>query len=308
MSKFVLSWPTEKEMQEIPTQELTHRNEKVFFAFRTMEENHERTGGKPDIPHRHDFYTIILVKKASGKHFVDYVEYPIKPGMLFFVSPEQVHQVVVEGDVPSGDIIMFNADFLMRYSISEDFILNLGLFSCCISTPPLLISENGINKLVALSSEIKEAFDNDSVYKFDTISAFLKLFLIECNRYAVPSKDTNPQNLQSGRPLIKNFRELLDKYYSDWHKVSDYANALNITSDYLNNVLKSNLGKTAKEMIFQRIILEAKRLGLHTELTSKEIAYRLGFDDPSHFSKFFKNETGESFSEFKVQLEKKLNP
>lgn len=294
-------------MQEIPTQELTHRNEKVFFAFRTMEENHERTGGKPDVPHRHDFYTIILVKNATGKHFVDYVEYQIKPNIIFFVNPEQVHQVVVEGDIPSGDIIMFNADFLMRYSIDEDFIFNLGLFSCGTGTPPLLIPDGGMNKLIALSNEISDAFTNDEPYKFEVIAAFVKLFLIECNKYAVPSQNLNPQNLQSGRPLIKNFRELLDNHYSDWHKVSDYANALNITSDYLNNVLKSNLGKTAKEMIFQRIILEAKRLGLHTELTSKEIAYRLGFDDPSHFSKFFKNETGESFSEFKVQLEKKLN-
>jgi AraC family transcriptional activator of pobA len=295
-------------VQVIPTQELTHRNEKVFFAIRTMEENHERTGGKPDIPHRHDFYTIILVKNAEGKHFVDYVEYPIKPGILFFVSPEQVHQVVVEGNIPVGDIIMFNQEFLIRYSISEDFIFNLGLFSCSTGTPPLLVPDQGIAKLIALSSEIKETFNNESAYKFETISAFLKLFLIECNKYAVPSNDLNPQNLQSGRPLIKNFRELLDKNYADWHKVSEYSDALNITSDYLNNVLKSNLGKNAKEMIFDRIIIEAKRLGLHTELSSKEIAYRLGFDDPSHFSKLFKNETGESFSEFKVQLEKKLNP
>jgi AraC family transcriptional regulator, transcriptional activator of pobA len=293
-------------MQEIPTQELTHRNEKVFFAFRTMEENHERTGGKPDIPHRHDFYTIILVKNADGKHFVDYVEYPIRPGILFFVSPEQVHQVVVEGDIPSGDIIMFNTDFLMRYSIDEDFIFNLGLFNCGTGTPPLLIPDRGMNKLIILSNEIREAFSNDEPYKFDVISSFLKLFLIECNKYAVLPKDLNPQNLQSGRPLIKIFRELLTQHYSDWHKVIDYADALNITSDYLNNVLKSNLGKTAKEMIFDRIILEAKRLGLHTELTSKEIAYKLGFDDPSHFSKFFKNETNESFSDFRVALLNKL--
>jgi len=293
-------------MQEIPIQELTHRNEKVFFAFRTMEENHERSGGKPDIPHRHDFYTIILVKDASGKHFVDYVEYPIKPGILFFVSPEQVHQVVVEGDIPSGDIIMFNTDFLVRYSIDEDFIFNLGLFSCSTGTPPLLLPDRGISKLIILSNEIRDAFNNDEPYKFEVIAAFVKLFLIECNKYAVPSKDLNPQSKQSGRPLIKEFRELLMKHYSGWHKVGDYANALNITSDYLNNVLKSNLGKTAKEMIFDRIILEAKRLGLHTELSSKEIAYRLGFDDPSHFSKFFKNETGESFSDFRVALLQKL--
>jgi AraC family transcriptional activator of pobA len=106
---------------------------------------------------------------------------------------------------------------------------------------------------------------------------------------------------------MQQIRELLDKHYHDWHKVAEYASALNITADHLNNVLKINLGKSAKEMIFQRIVLEAKRLGLHTELTSKEIAYRLGFDDPAHFSKFFKNENGESFSDFRSALLKKLD-
>jgi AraC family transcriptional activator of pobA len=293
-------------MQQIPTQELTHQNEKVFFAFRTMEENHERTGGKPDVPHRHDFYTIILVKNATGKHFVDYVEYPIKPGVLFFVSPAQVHQVIVEGGVPEGDIIMFNQEFLVRNSIHEDFILNLGLFSCSTGTPPIEVPDSDFGKLMSLSGEINKTFQNNSPYKFETIAAYVQLFLIECNKYAVQSHDLNPQSLQSGRPLIKNFRELLDKHYHDWHKVAEYASALNITADHLNNVLKINLGKTAKEMIFQRIVLEAKRLGLHTELTSKEIAYRLGFDDPAHFSKFFKNENGESFSDFKTALLKNL--
>lgn len=304
--KFVLIWQKEKQMQQIPTQELIHRNGKVFFAFRTMEENHERSGGKPDVPHRHDFYTIILVKDAQGKHFVDYVEYPIKPGTLFFVSPEQVHQVVVEGSVPSGDIIMFNPEFLIRYSISEDFIQNLGLFSCGIGTPPMEIPDPEKEKLITLSGEINQTFQKELPFKFETIAAYLQLFLIECNKFAVRSKDQNPQNLQSGRPLIKNFRELLDNHFHNWHKVIEYADALNITSDYLNNVLKSNLGKSAKEMIFDRIILESKRLGLHTELTSKEIAYRLGFDDPSHFSKFFKNETGEPFSDFRAALLLKL--
>jgi len=294
-------------MQQIPLQELTHRNEKVFFAFRTMAENYERTGGKPDVPHRHDFYTVMLVKNAVGKHFVDYVEYPIKPGILFFVSPEQVHQVIVEEPVPDGDLIMFNPEFLLRYSIREEFVQNLGLFSCSIETPPLKVPDEEMPRISSLSSEIRKAFLDENSYKFETIAAYLQLFLIECNKFASISSDQNPQNLQSGRPLIKSFKNLLNSHYPYWHKVSDYSGALNITPDYLNEVLKSNLGKSAKEMIFDRIVLESKRLGLHTELTSKEIAYRLGFDDPSHFSKFFKNETNQSFSEFRVQLEKKLN-
>jgi len=95
---------------------------------------------------------------------------------------------------------------------------------------------------------------------------------------------------------------LLEKNYSQWHQVNTYAMQLNITPDYLNNVIKSSIGKTAKELIVQRIIMEAKRLGLHTVLSLKEIAFALGFEDPSHFSKFYKNETGQPFSDFRATI------
>jgi AraC-like DNA-binding protein len=293
-------------MNTIPTQILKHQNETVFFAFRTMEENHLRTGGVLDVPHRHDFYTILLVNDALGSHFIDYAEHAIKPNVAFFVAPGQVHQVVVNSENPKGDILMFSDEFLSRNYISEEFIFNLGMFSCGEGTPPLHLSNEAATKLSLLSREIESAFHGDSPFKFDTIAAYLKLFLIECNKFAVPSKDTNPQNIQSGRMLIKTFRELLERNFANWHKVAQYAETMNITPDYLNNVLKNNIGKNAKEMIFQRVVLEAKRLGVHTNLTNKEIAYQLGFDDPSHFSKFFKNETGQPFSDFRQELEMKL--
>ena len=288
-------------MNTIPTQELFHQNEKVFFACRTMEANHERTGGKPDVPHRHDFYTIIFVKEAVGKHFIDYVEFPLTGGMVFLLSPGQVHQIVSQG-IPHGDIIMFSDEFLSLNFVSPEFISNLGLFSCGTSIPPLTINSEGMERLSLFSGEIKKAFESDQAFRFDVIASYLKLFLIECNRFAISSSNDNPQLMESGRSLIRLFKELLEKNFARWHTVKAYANQLNITPDYLNNVLKTNIGKNAKELIVNRIVLEAKRLGLHTSYTSKEIAFMLGFDDPLHFSKFFKKESGQSFSDFRSSL------
>jgi AraC-like DNA-binding protein len=106
---------------------------------------------------------------------------------------------------------------------------------------------------------------------------------------------------------VKNFKDLLEKHFIDWKKVGDYATELNLSSDYLNNVVKATIGKTAKELIQQRTVLEAKRLGLHTNLSTKEIAYQIGFDDPSHFSKFFKNVEGASFTDFRTELNAELS-
>jgi AraC family transcriptional regulator, transcriptional activator of pobA len=289
-------------MKQIPTQILKHNNEEVFFAFRTMEDNHELHKHEPNPPHRHEFYTILLVKESTGSHFIDFLEYPIKPRTVFFVNVDQVHQVIT-GDNPRGDILMFSNEFLTRNYISHDFIINLGIFSCSSVSPPLELNDHDFKILESMSNEIRKAFEGDSPYKFDIIAAHLKLLLIECNQYVVSTIDeTNPQAIQSGRTILKDFRNLLEKNFLQWHKVNEYADAMNISPDYLNNVVKSSIGKTAKELILQRIILEAKRMGLHTTLSSKEIAYELGYDDPSHFSKLFKKETDLSFTEFRAKL------
>lgn len=281
---------------------LIHENKKVDFAFRTMEEIHERIGNTPDHPHRHDYYTILWANKACGQHFIDYKEHVIQPNYIFFVNPGQVHQVITYG-YPSGYVIMFTAEFLHRNAIREEFLTNLGLFSDSAETPPLLVPKESSSRLHEFVINIEDVCHSENPFKMETLSAWLKLFLIECNRVLPVPGDNNPQKLQSSQVILKNFKKLVETNFSDWHKVGNYADRLALSADYLNNVIKSSIGKTAKEFIQHRISLEAKRLGVHTQLTSKEIAYRLGFEDPSHFSKFFKNIEGKSFSDFRISLE-----
>lgn len=285
----------------IPSMELEHEGQKVNFALRTMEEIHATRGNLPDIPHRHDFYTILWSKNACGQHFIDYKEHFIEPNVIFFVNPGQVHQVITFGE-PEGVVIMFTREFLSRNLISEDFLVNLGLFSESADTPPLRIEETNVKKLHELSDAISETFHSNTEYQTEIIGAYLKLFLIECNKFA-PKPDIEISHMiQSGRTILKNFKEQVEKNFNNWHKVANYADALNISPDYLNNVIKNSIGKTAKEFIQDRLILEAKRLGVHTYMSNKEIAYEIGFDDPSHFSKFYKNNEGIPYSDFRNSL------
>lgn len=285
----------------IPSIDLKQDQEKTTFAFRTMQEIEANSDGKKELPHRHNYYTIIWAKEACGKHFIDYREYQIQPNKIFFVSPGQVHQVIPHKN-STGDVIMFTREFLTRYYINEEFIYNLGLFADVPNTPPIIINEEGAKILESITQSISKAVHEDAPFKYERIGAYVKLFLLECNRYAIIPREDFPEFDQSGRRIVKGFKQLLEKNFVHWHKVSDYANELNITPDYLNNVLKSAIGKSAKEYIQQRIILEAKRLGVHTDLTSKEIAFQLGFEDPSHFSRFYKNIEKESFSNFRNTL------
>jgi AraC family transcriptional regulator, transcriptional activator of pobA len=224
---------------------------------------------------------------------------------IFFVNPNQVHQILHNSN-PKGIVILFACSFLDKNYIDINFISNLGLFSEICDNCPIRIDDKSAETLKQISENMMSNFNTNEPFRFDSIGAYLKLFLIECNKFALHAKTENTQAIQSSKSILIKFKDLLEKHFVEWHKVNEYAYQLNITPDYLNATIKSGIGKTAKELIQQRIVLESKRLGLHTELSTKEIAYQLGFEDPSHFSKFFKNEENQSFADFRTSLEKEF--
>lgn len=290
----------------IQNYELRHMDEEVSFAMRSVEEVIEMFGNRVDHPHSHNYYTVLWSQNYSGRHIIDYKEYEMRPNDIFFVSPGQVHQVEHSED-PKGMVILFSCDFLNKNYVGQSFISNLNLFSEIGNTPPIQISNDSAFQLNELVYKMREVLNKEDPYKFDKIGAYLKLFLLECSPYSHPPLiERNDQFLQAGGQLIKNFKSLLDIHFKEWHKVNDYSQELNISSDYLNNVVKSSMGKTAKEMIQQRLILEAKRMGLHTRLSNKEIAFHIGFNEPSHFSRFFTKVEGHSFTTFRTSLNKEL--
>src|SRR5512135_1376613 len=107
--------------------DLKYNDEPMPFVIKTMEEIDEKLGGIADSPHRHNYYTVIWSFTATGKHIIDFKEYPIEPHHIFFVSPEQVHQVITDPK-PTGYVILFTPEFLEKNSIRQDFIANLKLF------------------------------------------------------------------------------------------------------------------------------------------------------------------------------------
>jgi AraC family transcriptional regulator, transcriptional activator of pobA len=280
--------------------DLVYNGAPASFVIKTLVEVNSRQGGLVDDPHRHNYYTVIWSFTAKGRHVIDFKEYPIEPDHVFFVSPEQVHQIILDQhNNPEGLLILFTPEFLQKNSIREDFISNLKLFRNSDDTPPLPINEPLRSRLKHFGSEMLQLFDSENEMKYESIGAFLKLFLIECNGHCSLQPNIDVQSIEVGRSLVKRFKESVERNYKKWHQVMDYAGELSVTANYLNEVIKSNLDKSAKDYIQSRIIVETKRLIVFTDKSFKEIGYELGFDDPSHFSKFFKTQTGMSFQSFK---------
>jgi len=281
--------------------DLLYNGAPMPFVIKTMEEVDKQLGGISDDPHRHNYYTVIWPVTATGKHVIDFKEYPILPNHVFFVSPEQVHQIITDPN-PTGYVILFTPEFLGKNSIREDFIANLKLFQKSDETPPLPLTERMIDPLKMFAEQMLSAFQSENDMRFETIGAYLKLFLIECNGHCSLFPGSNTQTIEVGKTLVRQFKAVVEKHYKTWHQVKDYAEELNVSPNYLNEVIKSALYISAKDYIQNRLMLEAKRMTIFTGKSSKEIGFDLGFEDPSHFSKFFKSNTGQSLVEFKETI------
>lgn len=113
-------------------------------------------------------------------------------------------------------------------------------------------------------------------------------------------KDLINRSVDHKKKLVDDFNDLVNLHYKELKTTSKYAEKLNINPSYLNTLVKEILDITAGQVIKNRIILEAERLLLHTSLSIIEISYELGFNDNSHFGKYFKSVRGVSPNNFRI--------
>ncbi|HUH50738.1 MAG TPA: helix-turn-helix transcriptional regulator [Flavobacterium sp.] len=272
-----------------------HHN--ISFGISQMETIYTKRKGRVDEPHRHDYYTVLVINKAKGQHKIDFNIYDLGQRQIFFVAPGQVHQIIEE-EQSIGYVMTFSNEFLIESLIPLSFIESLNLFNNYGQSPPLLPSSAQFAAIEEYSHQIYKLFHSDATMKLLSIGAFLKLLLIECNNIC----SINPIESDidaSGDNLIRTFKREVEQHYKTQHTTTFYANLLHITPDHLNRTVKARIGKTAKDYIQARIITEAKRLLFFTDLSNKEIGFELGFNEPANFSAFFKKNTNLSPSNFK---------
>jgi AraC-like DNA-binding protein len=282
------------ENHTIPVVEL----ERFDFTIKRMEDIEAER--RPDErPHRHAFYTIVFLAEGSGTHTIDFVKYPMEAGNVFFVAPGQVHSVDVDTNGLRGYALMFNRGFLTSNGIRESFLEDLRLFGDCDDDSPVALTTAQMPRPIQIAEEMLDLEGCADPLQFEAIGALLKLFLIECLRAVRERPEFSHHERFANDSILRRFKRSVDEHFHRWHKVQDFAEALNVSPGYLNEVVRTNLGKSAKQYLQERILLESKRLALFSEVTAKEVAYKVGFEDQAHFSRFFKNQTGSSFSDWR---------
>lgn len=250
------------------------------------------------VPHRHNYYEIFILFKGGGTHEIDFIIYPIEDNCIHYVSPGQVHHVKRELDT-FGYVILFSRDFYSIVAEKKDLLFDLPFLNNNGAKPIFNITEKEMEEIKPLLTAMeKEARSNLSNHQ-EIIRSYLNILLLKSNRiYLNQNPETDTTNSDT---LFNRFRIMLEKNFSKLHKVKEYAEEIGTSEKTLNEHCKKISGKTASEHIYNRIILEAKRLLKHSDQSTKEIAFFLNFHDPAHFNKFFKKQVGKSPGEFRAE-------
>ena len=235
-----------------------------------------------DWPHRHDFYSLVWFTKSSGINVIDFEEYEIKPDRLFYMQPKQVHNWSYSKE-SQGYILVFDKHFISEIPLE---LMDIAFFD---------LKPNNVKLLKPLFENlIEESKLNDNLGE-KSIVLGVNYLLLHLTRMASDLK----HNIKTKPTTILEFSKLVTDTISKNLTVKDYADQLHLTVEKLNELCKENYGQNPKNIILEKKITEAKRLLYFTDLSVKEIAFRLGFEDSSYFSRIFKLKTKLSPSDFK---------
>ncbi|WP_343690922.1 helix-turn-helix transcriptional regulator [Chitinophaga sp.] len=234
-------------------------------------------------PHRDDWHLFILQVGGSTIMEVDFQQYVIKPSSIYYIHPNQVHRVVSFKDAVFYSLIIHNRTLRPEY---------LQILDDISPAQPLRLSRKASGMLTDIVNVCQKAFEmkkaklytallKDSCHTF--VAAFLSQYLAHANSADIPSRF---------HIIAKSFKAALEENFINIKSPREYAQRLNISTPYLNECVRQATGHSVSYQIQQRIILEAARLLYHSNMSVKEIAHELGYEDHSYFIRLFSKVTG----------------
>jgi AraC family transcriptional regulator, transcriptional activator of pobA len=240
-------------------------------------------------PHKHNFYIILFITQGTGTHTIDFKTYEVKPNMVFFMIPGQVHSWELSDDA-DGLVVFFTAEFYLK-EFPHRKLSEFPFFNALLHKPILYISQEEKSALLPTFQALQQEHGSQELMRNEMLSCYLDILLIYLSRI-YQAQGTELEVPGGELSLLQNLEDIIEQHYKAHVPVTFYADNLNVTTKHLKEVCKRSLGKTTNELIQERSLLEAQRLLVHSELTSSQIAAELGYFDNTYFFRFFKKHTG----------------
>ncbi len=261
-----------------------------------------------DLKWRQDYYTIGLKRNVAHKFFYGQQAYDFDEGVMTFVAPNQVISLTSNPNIrhtPSGWLLLIHPDFLWNTSLAKR-IKTYEFFGYAINEALFLSEKEELMMVAHLKNIQKEYHANIDKFSQKIIITQLELLLNYAERFYERQFITRRI---SNDVLVNQLEEVLSDYFSGNNFIEKglpsviwVANRLNLSPNYLSNMLKSLTGQSTQQHIHNKLIDKAKEQLSTTPLSISEIAYGLGFEYPASFTKLFKHKTEMSPSEFRKRF------
>jgi len=242
---------------------------------------------------RNDHFLIIWITRGQGTYCIAQQKGLVGHNHLLFIKPGQLNNIQLTEET-EGYAISFNSLFLD--AADSDATAGYGSFYQVFARNQTIAAGAEPEEMQSIMAIMMREFSRNHLFRREILKQYFKIFLMylsaQLDHSQLPRQTRN-------EAILESFMALLEKNFRTKKMVADYADALSVTPNYLNEVIKKTTGYSAGHHIRQRVAQEAKRQAVYSNSCMKGIAYDLGFYDMAHFSKFFKNATGMNFSDFK---------
>jgi AraC-like DNA-binding protein len=202
-----------------------------------------------------------------------------------------------------GRALVFTEEFLRVAPGTDSGVRELAFFHRLHGASELPLGAHANRDLTAVMQSIADEYGSPELNREPALRAWLQILLIKAQRmYAT----LHPRAGRSGAAVLaRKFKQLVAEQFVHERSVPAYARKIGVSTGHLHELVKHGTGLTPQQIIRRELVLEAKRLLAHTELTVAEISYRLAMEDPAYFGRFFKRETGRTPGAFRERIREK---
>jgi AraC family transcriptional activator of pobA len=249
------------------------------------------------LPHRKAYYLLVFVRQNQGRHWADLTSYEHRPNTIYFSEPGQI--LVKEEPTPFwGTHLEFTPEFVARHA----GLAELPIVQNLHHGHELRLTAAEATTVEALLAQLEAEYQRPGEWQQRLLGAYLTVLLTYLSRlYTEQYAEAPPTPDQR---LLRAYQAEVEARFREVHEVGAYAERLHISAGHLSEVVKAHTGRPAIKHLHERLVLEARRLLLHSQQPLKEIAYDLGFQDASYFNRFFKREAGTTPAEYRTHIRK----
>ena len=271
------------------------------LEFIPIDDHYARTQKNLRIPHRASFYLVFWFKKGTPVHTVDFHPVSPPPGSFLFVRKDAV-QFFDQHNKFESSTLLFTDTFFCENESDHHFLQSSPLFNDFSGhqAPAFITAAKELRDMWQVM-QTEEAHQTD-LFHAALLRKYLYSFMLLAEREQL--KQGKSSRMQGPNfELFLNFKNLLEQHFRIEKSIPFYTEKLFITPKVLANITQQMLGKTPKYLIDERVLLEAKRLLVHSYNPIKTIGLYLGFDEPTNFNKFFKKHSGQTPADFRATFQ-----